>query len=76
MAANGYGEPLLLDPELERRFEDLTALGLIDLEPNNAQLLASGMPKRQIAWTLGINRKSINRELASIAIPCGLFKLD
>ena len=31
------------------------------------QLLASGMPKRQIARTLGVNRKSIDRELAIIS---------
>ena len=31
------------------------------------QLLAAGMPKRQIARTLGVNRKSIDRELALIS---------
>jgi DNA-binding CsgD family transcriptional regulator len=28
------------------------------------QLFASGMPKRKIAGTLGINRKSVDRQLA------------
>ncbi len=30
------------------------------------QLIASGMPKRQIARTLGIDRKSIDRHLAEL----------
>jgi hypothetical protein len=40
---------------------------VMDKKQGIQQLLASGMPKRQIARTLGINRKSIDRELALIS---------
>jgi transposase len=54
---------------LEHTIGSWAVVNRLDMDKKQGiqQLLASGMSKRQIARTLGINRKSIDRELALIS---------